>query len=144
MICNQTILMILNIEMIDKLIFISATQSSNLNMEAEKRPFHVLLISVFVCIQYIDLKYSWKMVGCVVEWLEACDAHQESMFDIWNLIQNIIWCLQSIFLQKHIFPAIIPINIGRLSIFTRQNEILTQLRGICASFFLQVFFYCLK
>ena len=58
MISNLTILMIIDIEMIDKLIFISVTQSSNLNMEAEKRPFLVLLISVFVCIQYIDLKYS--------------------------------------------------------------------------------------
>ena len=79
------------------------TQPNNLDMEARKRSISLLLINVFVFIQYIDLKYSWKMVGCVVERLSAADAHQESMFNIWNLMQNIIWCLQTIFLQQHIF-----------------------------------------
>ena len=48
----------IDIKIITKFISITAKQPSNLNMEAWKRIFSLLLVNVFVYIQYIGLKYS--------------------------------------------------------------------------------------
>ena len=48
----------IDIKIITKIISITAKQPSNLNMEAWKRIFSLLLVNVFVYIQYIGLKYS--------------------------------------------------------------------------------------